>query len=744
MNSTYKIFVLILSLILLSVCWLSVKSIAISGYRVIQTDILVVGGSQSGIASAIQAARMGSKVILVTKNDSLGGSMIEAGVSAIDGNELQAFQTGIWGEFLYRLSLVEKDLLKYGWVSLFTFNPSTGGKVIENWLKEERNIKIIKNLKPKKVIFSEEDSKFKQVKAIQFSNNLTVSAKITIDATELGDLLQIGNIPYRLGWEYHEEFQEPSAPKRKTSLINRYPVQELTWVFFLEDYRDKSAPIIPKPEGYSYQKAAQRYWCAFKNKKLIARSGPLNNWKAKYSKLEKMGHHFFSEESFLTYGQVSPKLFMVNWPVCGNDYSKDINKLFQTEDRLKIKQEDFSRKAHFYSLWFAKYLQETFGQRFGLSKVVFPATKQNLKVPGFAFIPYFREARRLIGLGTLTEAEILPDFSRGEKISVLKDSVAIGNYPNDHHYFEIAKKNSKKYYKPNSRSIKWGGRNSGAPFSIPFRALIPVNVDGLLVAEKSWSVSHVANGSTRLQPACIQVGQAVGAMAALSVQKKIQPFHLKVPDLQATLVNDPVAPPTLVPVFDLMPDNKYRAAVQRLILSGIIDSPKSGMFYPKKLISKEEFFRWSRRAKVKIFLAENFPKNLRKDEAAYLIESKALTLSKIPVKKSIKQSLPIFDSKLYCGKIKRTNNNFSVEQLKNQNRPVYRKTPLAKEKNQRKKVNKAGIITINPDVYKFLLKLSPRQNKYTCFEGVLNNSAGWITVLDIPEYSRELTTKITE
>ena len=68
------------------------------------TDILVIGGSQSGVTAAVQAARMGSKVVLVSESDWLGGSMVEAGVAAIDGNELLAFQTGLWGEFLNKLA----------------------------------------------------------------------------------------------------------------------------------------------------------------------------------------------------------------------------------------------------------------------------------------------------------------------------------------------------------------------------------------------------------------------------------------------------------------------------------------------------------------------------------------------------------------------------------------------------------------------------------------------------------------
>ena len=44
-------------------------------------------------------------------------------------------------------------------------------------------------------------------------------------------------------------------------------------------------------------------------------------------------------------------------------------------------------------------------------------------------------------------------------------------------------------------------------------------VEGLIVAEKSISVSNIINGTTRLQPMVMQIGQAAGALAALAVKE---------------------------------------------------------------------------------------------------------------------------------------------------------------------------------------------------------------------------------
>lgn len=47
-------------------------------------------------------------------------------------------------------------------------------------------------------------------------------------------------------------------------------------------------------------------------------------------------------------------------------------------------------------------------------------------------------------------------------------------------------------------------------FTISHRSLVPLKTDGLLVCEKNISVSHTANGATRLQPVVMNIAQATG------------------------------------------------------------------------------------------------------------------------------------------------------------------------------------------------------------------------------------------
>ena len=80
------------------------------------TEILVIGGTTSGTAAAIQAARRGAKVLLISEFEWLGGMLTSAGVAAPDGNELLSWQTGLWGQFLRELEIRQSGGLDNAWV----------------------------------------------------------------------------------------------------------------------------------------------------------------------------------------------------------------------------------------------------------------------------------------------------------------------------------------------------------------------------------------------------------------------------------------------------------------------------------------------------------------------------------------------------------------------------------------------------------------------------------------------------
>jgi FAD dependent oxidoreductase len=532
------------------------------------TDVLVVGGGTGGTTAAIQAARRGAKTILVSEFPWLGGMLTSAGVSVPDGNELVAFQTGMWGAFLRELQQRQPEGLDHSWVSFFSFDPRLGAQIFAQWVRDLPNLNWIAGQVPRSVLRQGD-----RIVGVEFAE-FTVSAQITIDATELGDLLALAEIPYRWGWEWRSQWGEPSAPIAANELTTKYPVQAPTWVGLMQDFGEAIAPEVPPPPSYKPEIFA----------------GAWENYGA---------------EQFLNYGRLPGNLFMLNWPICGNDYGEGLDRLVSST----AARAEFLQESLWHTQGFLHYIQTQLGRRYGLAEGVFPdlaaqAGQNQFTIhnsqftigtrttffpdspkSAYALHPYYRESRRVVGMATVREQDILP--LTGGRVAALPvdragiSAIAIGNYANDHHYpgFDFPLQ---------PKSIRWGGRWTGTPFTVPYGCLIPDAIDGFLVCEKNISVSHIANGATRLQPVVMNLGQAAGMAAALCVSRGCQPRELPVRDLQEALLHEPHCPAAIVPLFNSSPESPDWLKWQRYYLDRPEEYPTSGDCPQKRARGAEE------------------------------------------------------------------------------------------------------------------------------------------------------------
>jgi hypothetical protein len=78
---------------------------------------------------------------------------------------------------------------------------------------------------------------------------------------------------------------------------------------------------------------------------------------------------------------------------------------------------------------------------------------------------------------------------------------------------------------------------------IPYRCLVPKEVDGLLVAGRSFSSDVQANDMANLIPHCIAMGEAAGTAAALAVKDHINPRQINYRELQECLLQKGVLLP---------------------------------------------------------------------------------------------------------------------------------------------------------------------------------------------------------
>ena len=91
------------------------------------------------------------------------------------------------------------------------------------------------------------------------------------------------------------------------------------------------------------------------------------------------------------------------------------------------------------------------------------------------------------------------------------------------------------------------GGQKGAKFvkmkihDVPYRAIVPEKLDGLLMAGRCISATHVAAAAGKSMGNCMATGHAAGLAAALCARQDCSPRELKVARLQDALRADGVS-----------------------------------------------------------------------------------------------------------------------------------------------------------------------------------------------------------
>jgi len=481
-----------------------------------ETDVLVIGGSSSGVAAALSSAREGAETTLLEEGPWLGGMLTAAGVSAVDGNT--KLPSGIWGEF--RDSLINrygsKKDLQTGWVSNHLFEPSVGNQIFQNMVK---NQPLLKPYFGAKVIAIEKKEKGWKIEFSSSNQTFTLFAKIVIDATELGDIAARVGIPYDIGMDSRQAYGEDIAPEKENDVI-----QDLTYVMILKDHAKDMT--IEKPEGYD----PEVFYCASESD---------------HCKMgEKMNRTLWPKDSLLSYGRLPNGKVMINWPINGNDYYT--NAIEQTEEE---RHQSFE-KAKLKSLQFLYYMQTELGfNTYGLVDDEFPTDD------GFPLIPYHRESRRIHGITTLTVNHIAQPYDQQQ--ALYRTGIAVGDYPVDHHHASH----------PDAENLPELHFYPVPSYNLPMGCLLPQSIDNFIVAEKSISVTNIVNGTTRLQPVVLQIGQAAGAIAALSIKENLSPAKVSVRKVQNRLLEQGGY---LLPYLDVPKDHPRFKVYQRIGATGIL------------------------------------------------------------------------------------------------------------------------------------------------------------------------------
>lgn len=147
------------------------------------------------------------------------------------------------------------------------------------------------------------------------------------------------------------------------------------------------------------------------------------------------------------------------------------------------------------------------------------------RVPGFAESVLVatspaigvRESRRVHGDYRLTREDVL----EGRRFP---DEIALCGAPIEDHGA--------------GGDTEWRYVGEAGVYGVPYRTLLPVGVEGLLVAGRCFSSTHDAHASARSMATCMAMGQAAGTAAALSVAAGTSPRAIGADAVRERLLMD--------------------------------------------------------------------------------------------------------------------------------------------------------------------------------------------------------------
>ena len=489
----------------------------------LQTDILIGGGGVGGCAAALAAAAGGWQVVLTEESDWIGGQLTSQATPPDEHGWIEQFGcTRSYRRLRDAVRRYYRDFYPLtesakadpflnpgdGWVSPLCVEPSVFLKVLESMLAEyvERgNLKILTEYFPVAADAEKHAVRAVTLKNLPTGDDITVSARYFIDATELGELLPLTETEFVTGAEAKTETGEPSAkefaaPKNSQAFS----------ICFAMSYHEGENHTIEKPEKYEF-------WRDFVPDLTPAWSGKLLNLEGISPRtMQPVTYNFAPHREpnkafagLWTYRRILHRenfienafesdITLVNYPQI-DYFLGDLSNAANYEEKQRLIDE-----AKQLSLSFLYWLQTVAGFRGLKIRPDVTGTPD-----GLAKMPYVRESRRIKAEFIICEQHVSaacrPNQIYAEKFA---DSVGIGFYRIDLH--------------PTT-----GGDNyldvEALPFQIPLGALIPRATENLLAAGKNIGTTHITNGCYRLHPVEWNIGEAAGSLAAFCLEKKLSP-----------------------------------------------------------------------------------------------------------------------------------------------------------------------------------------------------------------------------
>jgi hypothetical protein len=439
------------------------------------TEVCIAGGGCGGVGAALELLKAGRRVILIEPTRLLGGQLSSQGVPPdehrwIEGDGPGApgfhgaadtyidFRTRVRAHYRAHESLTPEakaaDRLDPGggWVSRLCFAPRLADPIIRAMLAEAEHSGggALTVLAPALWTGLSRDRDTVGPLAVRTRDgaDLLIHAEVYLDATETGDLLELGGVEHAIGAESTRVYDELHARDDLPPGTDLDPLdqQAFTWCFAVE-HRPGEDHSIDRPAAYDA-------WRSAIPEMTPAWTGPLFSWTVP-------SHN---EQGSRRFALVPPPDEPDEWELwryrrivdagAHTDARRDVSLFncvqidYWSEPLLGVPPAARARAlaaAREQSLCFLHWMQ-TEAPRHDGATLGYPGLRlrgDELASPdGLALAPYIREPRRLLARTMLTERHVGTEQRRGlpgqdgspdgvgERF---EDSIAVGHYPIDLH-----------------------------------------------------------------------------------------------------------------------------------------------------------------------------------------------------------------------------------------------------------------------------------------------------------------------
>lgn len=506
-------------------------------------DIVVYGGTASGVAAAVQAARMGKSVVVIEPSRHVGGltsgglGYTDSGNKAVIGGIAREFYQCVKNHYDDPKAWVHQRPEQYANYrpkddTMWTFEPKVAEQLLRAMLDEHRVPVVLgERLDRSKGVTLDG----KSIVSITMESGKAFGGKMFIDATYEGDLMAAAGVSYTVGREPNAKYGETlNGVARKWNQHNHRFTAKVDP--FVKPGDPKSGllhgidptPLPPDGDGdHRLQAFCFRMCMSNVAANRVPFPKPADFDEAKYELLfrnfEAGDLRFPMKPDMMPNGKTDTNNnCAVSTDYIGGNY-KYADAGYAEREKI-IREHESYQKGLMWSLTNHPRVPQKIRDQMKPWGLAADEFTDNGNWPHQIYV---REARRMVSDYVVTENDCRRKRNTPQ-------SVGMGSYNMDSH-------NCARYVTPEGFVQNEGDVqvSPGGPYRISYLSIVPKKGEcPNLLVPVCLSSSHIAYGSIRMEPVFMALGQSAATAAVMAIDDKVDVQAVEYEKLRKRLLAD--------------------------------------------------------------------------------------------------------------------------------------------------------------------------------------------------------------